>query len=50
MLHTDKMANSQRRYNNPEGACSHQQSFKIFQKLVELKEKNIEIHNYRRRL
>lgn len=39
MLHTDKMANSQSRYNNPKGACSHQQSFKIFQKLVELKEK-----------
>ena len=37
MLHSDKMANSQRRYNNPKGACSHQQSFKIFQKLVELK-------------
>ena len=43
MLHSDKMANSQRRYNNPKGACSHQQSFKIFQKLVELKEK---IHKF----
>ena len=39
----DKWINSPRRYNNPKGACSHQQSFKIFQKLVELKEK---IHKF----